>query len=163
MFFSYPTAPHLAAFILRSESVRGPHLTHGRSRYPTAYDCPIRRGMAQSPRKRTIAAREASFGWALGCTRLAVILPCACARAASDVQNGRRRLVSSSHPFLPDKVSPRTAHPSLPTAFRPRQRHNNVAGVRLTERRPSLHESAPLFQRIAAPIGPLCGVAHDMR
>ena len=28
MFCSYPTAPHLAAFILRSESVRGPHLTH---------------------------------------------------------------------------------------------------------------------------------------
>ena len=28
MFFSYPTAPHLAAFILRSESVRRPHLTH---------------------------------------------------------------------------------------------------------------------------------------
>ena len=160
MFFSYPTAPHLAAFILRSESVRGPHLTHGRSRYPTI----VRSGAAcQSPRKRTIAAREASFGWALGCTRLAVILPCACARAASDVQNGRRRLASSSHPFLPDKVSPRTAHPSLPTAFRPRQRHNNVAGVRLTERRPSIHECAPLFQRIAAPIGPLCGVAHDMR
>ena len=47
-------------------------------------------------------------------------------------------------------------------ALRPRQRHDN-ASFRLTERRPSLHESAPLLKRVAASIGPLSFIAHDVR
>jgi hypothetical protein len=45
----------------------------------------------------------------------------------------------------------------------PCHREHIRARLRLAKRRPSFHEPATLFQGIAAPVGPLRGIASDMR
>jgi hypothetical protein len=51
------------------------------------------------------------------------------------------------------------------TALRARQRHDYAAGVRLTERRPSFHQCAPLFQRVSAcrVVGPIPALVVEFR
>jgi hypothetical protein len=96
MFFSYPTAPHLAAFILRFESVRGPHRTHR----PLSVSDRLR--LSDLARHSSIASEahdsrlRSVVRLGTGCTRLAVILPSACARAAIKMQDGRRRSALSA-------------------------------------------------------------------